>query len=150
MSALISEGREIPDSFAIAEQVDRGLIDDEFADIELFAEKKGHQFDANLKSFRPDERRAAESWIIGDGELVGLDAARKDAEAEIAQGHWASQGGGEVRFNLRSKLVDIDQEGNGDDENNQDGGDNNNNSYHGFHGAASWMKRATQIGEGSV
>jgi hypothetical protein len=134
---LIPEGREIPDSFAVAQQSDRRLIDDELGDIELFAEKKRHQFDANPERFRLNKGRAAESGIVCDGELVGLHAAREDAEAEIAYGHRASQSRGEVRLNLRAEIVDIDQEGNGDDENDQHSDDEDNDSYNRFHGGAS-------------
>jgi hypothetical protein len=78
---LLSNRGEIPDSVAIAQQINLRLINAKVGDVELLAENQRHQFNAHLQRFRLDKRSVAELGIVGDGELVGFHAAGENAEA---------------------------------------------------------------------
>src|SRR3981081_3204007 len=109
------------------------MINDDPGDIELLSENERHRFHAYLERFRLNKRGAAELGIVGDGELVGANAAREDAQAQIADFHRPSQNQTEFRLNLGTEIVDVHQQGDGDGNDNQYGDDNTCNFEAGFH-----------------
>src|ERR1700689_510066 len=95
------------------------------------------------RDFHPDvQRLSLEEWlgtkggIVGDGNIVGDQAAGENREAQISQGHLAPESIGELRFQRGTEGIGIDEQRykQNSEQQENDNGDKNANQRMLFHG----------------
>ena len=92
--------------------------------IELAGKDQRPKFDRQVQGFRANEWGAVEERIVGNGQIVGGDAAGQDSQLQVADFHFPAERLAEIGLQHRPKVIRVEPQRKGDDGQQQHGHNN--------------------------
>ena len=124
-----ADAGEVPDAVLILDELDGWRRDGKVGDAHLAVEEERPDFNTNVQGLRLKKGRGAEGRIVGDGDVVGDNAAGEQRKAEMAERDLAAEGAGKLGLQHGAEGVGIDEEWKQSDDDDDQGDDRKKDFY---------------------